>query len=702
MTREPKERSTTGAISAADEQGSAVLQEPQASLVQLLQEIAQGLITDRLSLQKAKLNLARTTTLASFPTNATLLAQGRSLLGEGRLTLKGDGTEDGAKEQAMVLARLERVLRSKPVRTLAGVATVAIMTSPTPCPHGTCIYCPGGVSAKAGPVAVAGPWETEGTPQSYTGHEPAARRGARHNYDAHAQVRSRLEQYRVNGHPCDKVDLIVMGGTFTCRPIEEQLRFITEAFQAFNDIHVPGSRTDEVIDLEEVTRNEKITRVKDVARTDGVIQLAQDGRTRPPTSTRSMSPTSRTSQMSPTGHVSQMEPLEPMDQRGQMDQSGLWDRVRRVHSINGSAPHRVIGLTLETRPDQCSQRQVRQMVELGATRVELGVQVLDDEVLSLIGRDHSVEDIAQATANLKQAGLKVGYHLMPGLPGMDPDRDVAAFQKLWDDPRYRPDMLKLYPTLVVQGTQLERMWRAGEYTPYDNATATEVIARMKAHIPPYVRVQRIQRDIPAHHILAGVTAGNLRQLARGALADRGSSCQCIRCNEAGLKGLSEDGRGEMKAAENDRQDMRALGASGVTGAVGATRPDGTEVSLVNLSYASGKGQEHFMSYRKDDGTLLAYCRLRLEPPWAMIRELKVVGQAVPLDDTAFITERAEKVKLQHRGLGRRLMEHAEHEALQAGLSQMRVTSGVGVRPYYRERGYHLEEGYMVRTIDGTR
>ncbi len=598
-----------------------ISKEEEASLIPLLRSITAGHINDHKSLHKAKLDLARSASLVTFPTNAQLLALGRRLLLDGGLLHDAEKEANGEQvDGELALTRLERVLRSKPMRTLAGVAPVAIMTQPAPCPHGTCIYCPGGVEAKAGPASVEGPWEATGTPQSYTGHEPAARRGARHNYDPSAQVSSRLEQYRINGHPCDKVDLIVMGGTFTCRPLAEQLGFIIGAFRAFNG---PGG------------------------------EEATDGKT-----------------------------SSNMGSQGDLD--SLWEALREAHALNESAPHRVIGLTLETRPDQCSKEQVGQMVELGTTRVELGVQVLDDAVLANVGRAHTVQDIARATANLKEAGLKVGYHLMPGLPGMDPDTDVADFQRLWDDPGFRPDMLKLYPTLVMEGTQLAERWRAGEYAPYDNATATDVVARMKATIPPYVRVQRIQRDIPAHSILAGTTAGNLRQLARNALAERGAGCDCIRCAEAGLKGLSQDGRGELTAGPEDPARSEA---------------DGSLSTYHELEYGSAGGREMFLTYRQKDGTLLAYCRLRLEDELAMVRELKVVGQALSLEDIPQTTaSQGVRAQLQHRGLGRQLMAKAERRALQAGARQMRVTSGVGVRPYYRRMGYELEQGYMVKDL----
>ena len=629
----------------------------EAELVPLLRDIATGVISDRKALQAAKLELGRAVPRAIIPTNVRLLALARNLLDQGRLAGAEDDVDvdaavdavdardskdamdvrdannakiakDDPEARSLVLARLERVLRSKPMRTLAGVAPVAIMTPPAGCPHGTCIYCPGGVSARAGPAAVKGPWSETGTPQSYTGHEPATRRGARHNYDPVAQVRSRVEQYRANGHPCDKVDLIVMGGTFTCRPEGEQLAFVTGAFQGLNGDHGRGSER------------------------DGPAGLRKVGAT--------------------AGG-------------GQFDRGKLRARLRLAHKANETADHRVIGMTLETRPDQCSPDQVRRMVLMGATRVELGVQVLDDRVLASIGRDHTVEDIARATASLKRAGLKVGYHILPGLPGMDPEGDLEAFGRLWEDPRFRPDMLKLYPTLVVSGTGLERLWRAGEYTPYDNATATRVVAMMKATIPPYVRVQRIQRDIPAHKILAGVTAGNLRQMARRALSAKGVICRCIRCSEAGLRELSDDGRGEL--SHDPIGDAGELAEPSLA-------------SFHRLGYASAGGQEEFMTFRRPDQTLLAYCRLRLEPTVAMVRELRVVGQAVPLplEDRLTCGDSSSGDELQHRGLGRRLMELAERVAREAGLERMRVTSGVGVRSYYQGLGYRLAGGYMVKHL----
>lgn len=481
----------------------------------------------REAVQALKLTVARERGAARLPSNGELLA------------LLNAGAEPA----------LTQLLQCKPMRTAAGVAPVAVMTSPAPCPHGTCSYCPGGVA--------------HDTPQSYTGYEPAARRAARHGYDPAAQVAARLAQYTRNGHPTDKVDLIVMGGTFTARTREYQGRFLRGAFAALN---------------------------------------------------RASSPS-----------------------------------LREALTTNAAAPHRCVGLTLETRPDECTAEVVARMRMLGATRVEIGVQCLDDAVLAGVGRRQTTADVVAATRHLKAAGLKVCYHLMPGLPGMTPATDHRDFARLFDEPAFQPDSLKLYPMMLVKGAALAA--DPGDFVPYDTATAARVVADLKELVPPWVRIQRIQRDIPRERIVAGVMHSNLRQLARAELAERGGACRCIHCREVW----------------RDTVD-----------------PAGAE--LIEHRYAAGDGEEHFLSYEAD-GRLLAYLRLRLDGR-ATVRELKVTGPAATLG--------ARGDGVQHLGLGARLMAHAEARA--ADYAALRVTHCAGTHEYYQRSGYEPMGDYVVKRL----
>jgi elongator complex protein 3 len=449
-----------------------------------------------------------------------------------------------------------RILRKKPSRTLSGVAPVAVMTSPARCPHGTCDFCPGGV--------------VNNTPQSYTGREPAAMRAADHGYRPEDQVRARLDQYASGGHPTDKVDLIIMGGTFTARPTEYQESFVKGCLDALN-----GSVSND-------------------------LKAAQD--------------------------------------------------------MNATAQNRCIGLTVETRPDLFFGTHVAASLDLGATKVELGVQTLRDDVLLDVNRGHSVDDTINATQDAKNAGLKVLYQMMPGLPGATAESDLDDFRTLFGDDRFMPDMLKIYPTLVIGGTRLHDRWLNGEYEPLDDDGAVALIAEMKGSVPPWIRIQRIQRDIPAQLIEAGVRKGNLRELVHEHMVRAGTSCLCIRCREVGR--VEPAGRSEVH--EQVRREYQASG-----------------------------GREVFLSY-ENDRSIASYLRLRMADGMARVRELKVVGEMVPLG--------CRGTGWQHRGMGAALLDEAEGIAANEGYDRISITTGVGVRSYYSDKGYALEGMYMVKSL----
>ncbi|EQD33624.1 histone acetyltransferase, ELP3 family, partial [mine drainage metagenome] len=285
------------------------------------------------------------------------------------------------------------------------------------------------------------------------------------------------------------------------------------------------------------------------------------------------------------------------------------------------------------------------LLDAGVTRVEVGVECLRDDVLEAVGRAHAVGDIARATREARDRGLKVGYHWMLGLPGMDPERDFADFRRLWDEPAFRPDFLKIYPTLVLPGTPLFDDWRAGRYRPYDTETAADLLARMKAIVPPWVRIQRIQRDIPSRLVADGVRTSNVRELALARLAAQGRACRCLRCREPG--------RRASPPAESFQPVERDFPASG--------------------------GDETFLSYEEaETDTVAGFLRLRLPSAdtegglrSAVIRELKVLGRSVPVGGSG-----GGRSEYQHLGFGRRLVARAEARARAAGHDRIFVTSAV--------------------------
>jgi elongator complex protein 3 len=344
--------------------------------------------------------------------------------------------------------------------------------------------------------------------------------------------------------------------------------------------------------------------------------------------------------------------------------------IRSAIDANESAPHRAIGVTFETRPDYAMAREADEMLTLGGTQVELGVQSLSDAVYRKVHRGHTVEDVALSTQILKESGFKVCYHMMPGL-FCTPAQDVSYFRRLFKDERFQPDMLKIYPALVLRGTGLYSLWKAGKYRPYDTEQAAEVIARATKYVPPYVRVQRIQRDIPSPLVEAGVKHSNLRQIVDRLLAESGEKCHCIRCREIG----SEERKGG-KASK-------------------------LSLSLGRIDYRASGGKEIFLSFEDSEKELLAgFLRLRIpHAPHrselansAIVRELHVYGQE------ASIGERSE-LKTQHTGLGSKLLREAEDITKnEFGLDKIAVISGPGARGYYRKYGYLLDGPYMHKKI----
>ena len=337
---------------------------------------------------------------------------------------------------------------------------------------------------------------------------------------------------------------------------------------------------------------------------------------------------------------------------------------------NETARHRVVGLTIETRPDWVTEEEILRLRELGVTRVELGVQSLEEHVLKLTQRGHTTAHVRQATQLLRDAGFKVAYHLMPNLPGATKEDDLSTFRTLFEDSAYRPDALKIYPCVVVESAELYRWWREGRYQPYDEETLTELLVHLKGLIPPYVRIERVIRDIPSPSIEAGVKSANLREQVLRRMKERGLRCRCIRCRQ-----VKDQGQREFQ--------------------------------LVRRDYEASGGKEIFLSFENPQADhLAALLRLRIPSQIlsgichplpvlekaAIIRELHTYGRQLPLEG------RSESA-VQHRGLGRRLVEEAERIAYEEfNLSRMAIISGVGVREYYRRLGYSLCDTYMVKSL----
>ncbi len=547
--------------------GCRIINAEMDALGQLLDELAGTLPEDRSTLRRLKRRVAAAT--------GTPLARNDALLARYR--------EDVGRGARRSSRSLERLLTLNAVRSQSGIAVVTVITEPYPCP-GRCVYCPTEAHA----------------PKSYLTNEPAVMRAVRSDYDPFRQVWTRLETLAATGHPTDKIELTIKGGTWSFYPATYQREFIQRCLDAANEF----------------------------AQGSGFGAPGQ--------------PTIQHSERSPS--------LEDAQAR------------------NETAASRIIGITIETRPDYVDAAELLRLRRLGVTRVELGVQSLEDAVLERVVRDHGTAEVRQATRWLKDAGFKVAYHLMPNLPGATPASDLESFRGLFTGGEYQPDAVKLYPCVVIGTAELFQWWREGRYVPYDDEVLVELLIRMKQVVPPYVRIERVIRDIPSTSIRAGCQLTNLREEVLRRLRARGGHCRCLRCRQV---------------------------REGWEGAWQLTRRD----------YEASEGREVFLSYEDPlTDRVASFLRLRLPSARqrevtrslpalegaALVRELHTYGTHLPLrgraDDAA-----------QHQGFGRRLLAEAERiAAAEFGYGRMAVIAGIGARDYYRRFGYAPGDTYMVK------
>jgi len=473
--------------------------------------------------------------------------------------------------------KLLPLLRRKTTRTISGVTVIAVMTKPYPCPQPEpCAYCPGGPSY--------------GVPQSYTGFEPAAMRGLQNRFDPYLQVKSRIAQLQAIGHNVDKIELIIMGGTFPATPLDYQTGFVQRCLDAITGEESAG--------LEEAKRKAETSRIRNV------------------------------------------------------------------------------GITVETRPDWAKELHVDHMLSMGVTRVELGVQNPNDEIYRLVGRKHKVQDVVDATRIMKDAGLKIVYHLMPGLPKSNYEKDLCAFKDVFLNSDFRPDMIKIYPCLVLKGTKAHEWYCEGTYKPYTNEEAADLCVEVKKIVPSWVRIMRVQRDIPAPLIVAGVKRSNLRQLVHEKLKEQGIRCRCIRCREVGHKMAA----GEMQI-----------------------NPE--KIKILTTKYAASEGEEIFISAEEtENDALVGYLRLRVPSEKAhrpevkaescsIVRELHVYGLLVPVGKHLANA-------WQHKGYGSILLAEAERITREDyGLKKILVISALGTKQYYKRFGYGYDGVYVSKMLE---
>jgi elongator complex protein 3 len=455
---------------------------------------------------------------------------------------------------------MENNIRKKPTRTISGVAPLAVMLPPRPCKHGVCLYCP-----------------SLNAPQSYTPESPAVLRAIQFQYDAKKQVSARLESLKSMNHPTDKIELIVMGGTFLNFPRDFQFKFIQNCYDALN-----GKNSK---DLEEAKK------------------------------------------------------------------------------INEKSQHRCVALCIETRPDFCSEEQIKDMLTWGTTRVEIGVQAADDTIYKKINRGHTVREVILATERLKKAGMKLGFHIMPGLPGSNYKKDIQLFKKIFSSDKFRPDQVKIYPCQVLKGAGLEKLYYARKYVPYNKEQLQKLLIDFMKIVPEYCRVMRIMREIPSNYLVAGVSDIGLRKSLEEGIRNKKLKIKEIRFREIGFA----------------LRDFRKIN---------------TTVKIKKKVYSASKGKEIFLEAVNKDGILFGLLRLRLDKKVsAMVRELHVYGPTLNLGEHG-------DNSWQHKGFGKELMAEAEKISKKSGYKKIKVISGVGVREYYKNLGYELDEDgiYMQKFI----
>ncbi|KAJ3014855.1 Elongator subunit [Thoreauomyces humboldtii] len=483
------------------------------------------------------------------------------------------------QHREMLLPRL----RAKPVRTASGIAVVAVMCKPHRCPHiamtgNICVYCPGGPDS-----------DFEYSTQSYTGYEPTSMRAIRARYNPYEQARGRVDQLKQLGHSVDKVEYIIMGGTFMSLSEDYRDWFIRNLHDALT-----GYSSNDV---------------------DEAVRFSEQSQTK------------------------------------------------------------CIGITIETRPDYCLKPHLSQMLRYGCTRLEIGVQSVYEDVARDTNRGHTVRAVTESFQLGKDAGYKIVAHMMPDLPNVGMERDMDQFVEYFENPAFRSDGLKLYPTLVIRGTGLYELWRTGRYKNYSPEALVDLVARILALVPPWTRVYRVQRDIPMPLVTSGVENGNLRELALNRMKDLGTECRDVRTREVGIQDIHNK-----------------------------VQPD--QVELIRRDYVANGGWETFLSYedpRQD--ILIGLLRLRkcsdavFRPELkdagqtSVVRELHVYGSVVPIHSR-------DPGKFQHQGFGTLLMEEAERIAREEhGSVKIAVISGVGTRHYYRKLGYELDGPYMSKMLE---
>ncbi len=534
--------------------------------------------------------------------------------------------------------QLVKLLQVKPRRSASGVATITVITKPWKC-GGTCIYCPNDLRM----------------PKSYLSDEPACQRAERNYFDPYLQVTSRLRALNQMGHVTDKIELIVLGGTWSDYPRAYQIWFITELFRALNDAgdKLPGRSASfsaaNARERRQFYRDCGLSYERDdlVAFTQAQQHLVDEGKL---TYNEAM--------------VNLYETGEPWKAIAQHQHATL-DELEREHVRNEQAAHRVVGLVVETRPNLITPENLTFLRTLGATKVQMGIQSLDQHIHDINQRPVSIAQIDRALDLTRLFGFKTHTHFMVNLLGQTPETDRADFRRFVTETPYQPDEIKLYPCALVRGTELCECYEKGEWQPYDEETLVDVLVADVLATPPFTRISRMIRDFSAHDIEAGNKKVNLRQLVEA------------RAKDDEVSGRSSSSIQEIRYREISTQDVE-LG----------------ELTLDVVPYETTSTHERFLQWVTPENKIAGFLRLSLPKPEAfetypdalsvssdeaMIREVHVYGRASGLHKSG--------TSAQHRGLGKKLIERASELAREAGYTKLNVISAIGTRPYYRNLGF---------------
>ena len=526
--------------------------------------------------------------------------------------------------------RFIRSVRMKPRRTASGVATITVITRPHTC-SSNCIYCPCDLRM----------------PKSYLANEPACQRAELTFFDPYVQVAARLQALHQMGHSTDKVELIVLGGTWSDYPESYQYWFIKELFRALNEWPNAPSHIQERLDwytsfglqnsdeaLSSFVAKQQAAVFEDAATYNQAFHKLYD-----------------TSQP----HQSAWSKMQ-----------STYDELVEQQHVNETAAARVVGLVIETRPDTITPDNLRMFRQLGCTKIQIGIQSTRQEILDANKRQMSAAQIKRAFSLIRLYGFKIHSHLMVNLLGATPEADKQDFKTFVTDPGFLPDEIKLYPCALVAGTQLVQKYREGAWQPYAKDELVDVLVQDVLATPPYVRISRMIRDISATDILVGNKHTNLRQMVEQELTSEDAASRVQ----------------EIRFREINQQQVRAA-----------------ELTLQDFTYATAVSDEHFLQWVTADNKIAGFCRLSLphwdkltagacdvtanellvQPGQAMIRELHVYGQALSLG--------SEGMSAQHQGLGQKLLAKASSIAAEAGYTSLNVISSIGTRAYYRAQGF---------------